>query len=62
MSNLYWIKSTYNYNTGNSKLTVSKNYEDLPTIHQLDALQDAIIMLTNVKKDLKRLIIASEKQ
>ena len=40
MTNLYKINLTYNYNTDESKLKKSANWDGLPSIHRLDALQD----------------------
>lgn len=37
----HWIKVTYNYNTDETKIKTSENWKDLPSIHRLDAIQDA---------------------
>jgi len=51
MSNIFKVTFTYNYNSDNTKIKSSANWEDLPTIHQLDALQDALGMLTDFYND-----------
>lgn len=49
------VKSYYNYNTDETKISIGKELETLPVIHQLDALQDTILYLAGVyEKKLRR--------
>lgn len=50
------LKIYYNYNTDTTKVKVNEELSDLPLIHQLDALQDAIGLVSEVyEKKLKEL-------
>lgn len=48
------ISIRYNYNTDNITIKTSDKFEALPKIHQLDALQDGIELITELyNKKLK---------
>ena len=40
MSNIFKVNLSYNFETDESKMKTSSNWEELPEIHQLDALRD----------------------
>ena len=42
MRNKFKVTITYDYDTDETNIKSSKNWESLPTIHQLDALQDGL--------------------
>jgi len=56
MNDFRKIAITYNYETDSTSIDLSKEFLDLPPIHQLDALQDAIAELTKIyNRKLNRL-------
>jgi hypothetical protein len=48
MKNIFKINLSYDYETDESKLKPSKNWKELPSIHQLDALKDFIYDLNEL--------------
>lgn len=49
------IKSTYSYRTDETRIKLGEEFETLPVIHQLDALQDTIFLLAaTYDKKLRR--------
>ena len=42
------INIIYNYETDNTKIILTKEFNNLGKIHQLDALQDAYLILKNI--------------
>lgn len=48
MSDNRKINIVYNYETDETRIILTKPFLFLPRIHRLDALQDAIYMLSNV--------------
>ena len=48
------INIKYNYNTDNTTIKEGVGFDELPGIHQLDALQDGIFLITELyNKKLK---------
>lgn len=44
-SKMIALKTTYSYNTDETKLSFGKEFETLPLIHQLDAIQDSLALI-----------------
>lgn len=42
------INIRYNYNTDNTTIKEGVGFDELPVIHQLDALQDGIFLITEL--------------
>ncbi len=42
------INIIYDYETDNTKITLTKDFNSLAKIHQLDALQDAYLILIDI--------------
>ena len=42
------INIIYNYETDDTKIILTKEFNNLAKIHQLDALQDAYLILTDI--------------
>jgi len=42
------INIIYDYETDDTKITLTKDFNALPKIHQLDALQDAYLILIDI--------------
>lgn len=52
MSNTITI--TYNYNTDETKIRQNPLFKELPLIHQLDAIQDGLHLLTELYEEKLR--------
>jgi hypothetical protein len=51
MGNQFKVVLSYNFNTDETKIKTSSNWGELSTIHQLDALQDSLVLLTEYYND-----------
>jgi len=60
---MFKVVLTYNYKTDETKLKTSKNWEGLPNIHRLDALQDGEGLVQELyAKTLKEFGTCNKKQ